>query len=116
VRNRFGAKALSDIFKNRKMRKNRIALKHSVDLAAISWSLVKALAGHPDFAAIQLFKTCNQAEQSGLARAALTEDGQKFARSNVERKSAQDRAFGELFFDSTNGKQRLRSSLSRGSM
>jgi hypothetical protein len=98
------------------MRKNRVALKHGVDLTPVGWSLVQAFAGHPDFAAIRLFKSRNQAEQSRFARATLAEDGKKLARGNVEGNSAQDRTLSELFFDFANGKQRIRSSMIRGSM
>ena len=81
------AQAVGDVFSNIEMREERVMLEDSVHAALVGRKRVEALAVHPDFAGSGLFESGDQAKQSGFAGAAFTEQGEKFARGDLQRKS-----------------------------
>src|SRR5256886_17224787 len=64
-------------------------LKYGVDPATVRRQSIESLAFHPNFARIGSLKAGNDPEQCGLARAALTEHGQKFAFRYLKRNIAE---------------------------
>src|ERR1700681_4264337 len=71
------------------MRKKRVVLEHGVDEAFVRGHGVEAFAAHPDFAGGRLFKSGDQPQQGGLARAALAEQGEELARRDLQGKALQ---------------------------
>ena len=87
------------------MREERVALKHSVDVAVIRRERINPLPGHPYFAAIGALESGDQAKQRGFSGAALAENRQEFTGSHLKRDPAQHGAIAESFGDIANGKQ-----------
>jgi hypothetical protein len=66
------------------MREESVLLKDSVYAAFVRRKRVEASAVHPDFASGRLFETGDESKQSGFARAAFTQESEKFAGVDFE--------------------------------
>ena len=97
---------VGDIFADVQVWKQSVLLEDGVDAAFIGRKGVEAGAVHPDFAGGGLFEPGDQTKQGGFAGATFTEQGEKFAGGNFERKRFQDFARAEAFADGADFEER----------
>jgi hypothetical protein len=93
------------------MRKQRIVLKHGIYTPTIWWLLVQALLAHPKLSGTGVLEPGDDSQQRGFARAALTEDGEKFPLSNIKRNIPQYTVLAKVLSYVTNAEE---SGLARG--
>jgi len=73
-----------DVFENRQMGKERVALKHQPDIAAIGRLLIDALAVEIDAALVRRFKPCDASQCRGLAASARAQQRDELACHDAE--------------------------------
>ncbi len=80
---------IADIFCDRHMRPERIVLEDDTDLPLLRWyvtiNMGNAAVTNVDFAAIDVFKTCNHPQKRGLATAGWSENSNKLAILHIKR-------------------------------
>ena len=85
------------------MPKQRILLEHKPDLTRRSAGKGHVALIEQHLTAFWKLQPGNDPQQGGLARARRPEQGQEFARFNIQTNPAQGRIARKLFFDGANG-------------
>ena len=97
--------AVAYVLRDREVGKKCVVLKHRVDAAAIGREMIEAFSSHQYLAGSDGFKAGDDAQQSGLAGAALAEDGEELALGDIERNAAKHRGFSERLGEVADGEQ-----------
>ncbi len=107
---------IADILGDRHMRPERIILEDDTDLPLFRWHVTvnmgNAAVSNMDFAAVNVFKTCNHPQKRCLAAAGWSENGNKLAVLHIKRHFRQGLKFIEGLgnrsdFQSRHGSTRL---------
>src|SRR5262245_19498981 len=84
ARNFASLKSVGDVASDCEIGENRIVLKHHADVAAMRRQGVDALSADADLAGVELGKPGDHAQESGLAAAGWTQQGEELPRFDVE--------------------------------
>src|SRR5258708_34077295 len=79
------------------MRKQCVALKHSIHTASVRRLLIQSLLSHPHFAGARHFEARDNSQQRGLARSALAQDREEFPLRDIERNIPQHNILSKTF-------------------
>ena len=78
------AKAVGDVFEDRQVREERVALEHEADVPLIGHEPCHVLAAYPHAPGVGLLEARDHPKRGGLAAPGRPEEGQELPRTHVE--------------------------------